>query len=399
MNIKTNYSLTKKACYIAYVVQAMAVNFAPLLYLTFMNSYGISYGQISLIIITTFVVQVVSDLLSPIFINKIGYRKLSMLAHTVSAIGFIMLGILPNIFENAYIGIMVACFFYSLGSGLIEALVSPIVEACPSEHKESAMGILHSFFCWGSAAVILAATLFFVLFGTDKWYVFSICLALVPIFNFVLFIIVPMPKTENVAGGSDVTILSLLKRKIIWVVVILMFLSGATELAMSQWASVFAESGLGVSKTFGDIMGPFMFAVMMGTGRIVYSIIVKKVPLLKYMTLSAILCVVAYLTAALCKNPVIALIGCGISGFAVGVFWPGTFSYATQKCPDGGASLFGLLAFSGDMGCMVIPALVGVLAGIFKNGLKTALLVATLCPLALFLISFGLSTLKKRIGK
>lgn len=399
MSIKTNYSHTLRACYIGYITQAIAVNFMPLLFLTFRSTYAISLRQISELIMITFIIQLIVDFVSTRFVSKIGYRVCAVAAHVLAAIGFIMLGILPDALSNPFYGIMTACFFYSFGSGLIEVIISPIVESCPTDHKASAMGFLHSFFCWGTAIVILVSTGFFVAFGIENWRILSMLWAIIPIANTFLFLVVPIAETTDTAecGGPA----SLLKTKIIWVILLLMLCAGAAELSMSQWASAFAESGLGVSKTAGDIAGPFMFAVTMGTGRIIYSALIKKMDLMTYMVICAALCILGYAAAAFMPGAVTALAGCALVGFAVGVFWPGTFSYAAEKIQGGGAPMFGMLAFAGDAGCTVGPALVGFMSSLFGDSLKKGLVFGIIFPLALMIICLLLreNKGKKRTAK
>ena len=384
MSIRTDYTHTIRACCTAYVIQAAAVNYTPLLYLKFMTDYSISLAQISTLIIVTFVIQILVDLFSTNFIDKIGYRVCAGLAHVMAAAGFIMLGFFPDMFSDPYVGILTACFFYSFGSGLIEVLVSPVVQACPTDNKEASLAFLHSFYCWGCVFVIVLSTLFFKFFGLSNWKIMTCIWAILPVVNGIIFMIVPMPSMEDICGeGGGVSLRELIKRRIIWAIILLMFASGASELAMSQWASAFAENGLKVSKTVGDLAGPCMFAITMGTGRIVYSKLIKHIGFLEYMIGSSVLCIISYLLAALSTNPIIALAGCALTGLSVGVFWPGSLSFATKKCPDGGTAMFGLLAFAGDSGCTLGPSGVGFVAGIFGDNLKSGLVFAIAFPLIL----------------
>ena len=383
MNIRNNYLHTLRVSYIAYTVQAIAVNFAPLLFVTFGRTYGLSLANISSLILFTFIVQLIVDITSAKFIPVIGYRVCAVAAHITAAIGFILLGFLPDVCRSPYVGIMIACFFYSLGSGLIEVMVSPIVEACPSSNKESAMAFLHSFYSWGTALVIIVSTLFFKIFGIDNWRIMSYIWAVIPICNAVLYMFVPIAAIDGEDGSGSVK--KLFDHKIVYVVILFMLVSGAAEIAVSQWASAFAEEGLKVSKTVGDLAGPCMFALMMGIGRVVYSAVAKKVNVLLYMAASAFLCIISYLVTALSNNPVIALMGCGIVGMSVGVFWPGTLSFAAKRCPGGGTAMFGMLAFSGDLGCTIGPTAVGYISGIFSDNIKTGLLFGTVFPIILLI--------------
>lgn len=384
MSLKNNYSHTLRACYMAYVTQAIAVNFTPLLFVTFQNTYSITLSQLSILIAVTFIIQMIVDFTSTKFVDKIGYRVCTVSAHILAAAGFVMLGILPEAFSDPFYGILTACFFYSVGSGLIEVLVSPIVESCPTSHKASAMALLHSFYCWGTALVIFVSTLYFIFAGIENWRVLSILWAILPAANAVIFTQVPISHTEEAAGEG---LKALFKHKIIWVIILMMITGGAAEVAMSQWASAFAENGLKVSKTVGDLMGPCMFAVLMGTGRVVYSSLVKRFDLVKYIAVCAALCLVTYIMASLSSSPLLALIGCAMTGFCVGVFWPGTFSYAASRIPAGGTAMFGILAFAGDIGCTVGPGLVGTVSGLLGDNLKVGLLSAIVFPAVLLIIA------------
>ncbi len=394
MSIRNNYSYTIGVCCAGYITQALAVNFAPLLFLTFRRSYGISLSEISFMVVLAFVIQMLVDLFSIKYINKIGYRKAAIIAHILAAVGFLLLGILPDVMDNHFAGIMIACFVYSCGGGLLEVLISPIAESCPTKNKEATMSFLHSFYCWGTVFVILGSTVFFACFGIDRWRVLSYIWALVPVINGTLFTLVPIndisQSREKTMGLGD-----LLKNKLIYLIIVLMIVSGASELAMAQWISAFVESGLKVSKTIGDIAGPCVFAIMMGLGRILYSAISHKVDIIKYMIVCCILCIFAYLLATMSQNPVIALIGCALVGFSVGIFWPGTISYAARKIPTGGAALFSLMACCGDIGCTIGPAFVGFVSKAFSDNLKIGLLFSAIFPLVL-LVACTYVTIRKK---
>lgn len=387
MRIRNNYSWTIKACCIGYITQAIAVNFAPLLFITFRSSYNISLSQISELITITFLIQLIVDFMSVKFVDKIGYRTCVIAAHILSAAGFILLGILPDAFENPFAGIMAACFFYSFGSGLLEVLVSPIVESCPTDNKASVMGFLHSFYCWGTAIVILVSTLFFSAAGIHNWKVLSILWAIIPLANIALFMVVPINHADEEEKSTGIS--TLFRSGMFWLALVLMTAAGAAELSMSQWASAFAESGLGVTKAVGDLTGPCMFAVLMGMGRLVYSKFVARVGIPKYMIFSAGLCIAAYLLVSLSPDSRLSLAGCGLTGFAVGAFWPGTYSYTAEKCSGGGTALFAILALAGDAGCTMGPSMVGFMSGAFGDNLKLGLLCAIVFPI-LLIIGFGL---------
>lgn len=395
MNIRNNYNFTIVACCIAYITQAIAVNFAPLLFLTFQNDYGVSISQIGSLVAITFIIQIAVDLFATKYIDKLGYRVCMIFSHIMAGVGFILLGILPNIMSNPMLGIWIACFCYSFSSGLLEVIVSPIVDSCPTDNKESVMAFLHSFYSWGAAFVILVTIGFFALFDVKNWYIVSVLWALVPLLNVISCFFVPIPETKG--EGEHGGLLPLLKKPFIITVVFMMIASGAAELSVSQWASAFTESGLKVSKTVGDIAGPFMFAVLMGIGRVVYAKLVKRVALLKYMLVSAVMCIAAYLLTTLSSSPVLALLGCGLVGFSVGSFWPGTISYASGKMPQVGTAMYGLLAFSGDVGCSIGPAIVAYISEACGNNMNIGLLSGVLFPIILLcILAVMLKTNKKR---
>lgn len=378
MSIKNNYKHTFYASYAGYFVQAIINNFIPLLFLTFQNSFNLSYDKISLLIVINFGVQLCVDFVSAYFIDRIGYRASVIAAHIFATIGLAGLSIFPFIM-NPYAGIILSIVIYATGSGLIEVIISPLVEACPSDSKSGAMSLLHSFYCWGQMCVVLFSTLFFNLAGIANWRLLSLLWACVPLINGAYFCIVPIPKVLSENKGLGVK--NLFKTKLFYILSIVMLCSGASELAMSQWASAFAESGLKVSKTFGDLLGPCLFAVLMGSARVLYSKFSDKATLNKVMTASAVLCAVSYLVAGLSPVPIISLLACAVCGFSVGIMWPGTFSLAAEKIPTGGTAMFALLALFGDTGCASGPALVGKATTLLGNDLGKGLLFATVFPL------------------
>ncbi len=391
MNIKTNYKHTVAACYIGYITQAIINNFIPLLFITFHNIYDISLEKIGLLVSVNFFTQLLVDLVSAKAADKIGYRPLVIAAHVFAVIGLVSLAFLPDLLPDPYIGICFAIILYAIGGGLTEVLISPIVEACPTDGKSSAMSLLHSFYCWGSVLVVLGTTVFFYFFGTEMWRIAACIWAIIPLFNIFYFSLVPINTlTEN---GESMGVRQLLKSGIFRILAVFMLCAGASELAMSQWASAFAESGLNVSKTMGDLLGPCFFAVLMGTSRIVHAKFGEKIGLEKYLRLSAIVCTVSYLIAAFSPIPLLSLIGCGICGFSVGAMWPGTFSLATEKCPKGGTAMFALLALAGDCGCGLGPAIVGFVSGALGDNLKLGIVSAVVFPLILFA---GLALTKKK---
>ena len=376
--IKTSYEHTIYASYIGYITQAIVNNFAPLLFLTFASSYDLTLDKIAMITTVNFTVQLIVDFLSAKVIDKLGYRPMIVAAHVFAASGLIGMAILPEIMGNAYAGILVAVVLYAVGGGIIEVLISPIVEACPTKKKEAAMSLLHSFYCWGHVGVVLVSTLFFTLFGVENWRVLACIWAIVPIINMFYFMIVPIypivQEHEKMALGA------MLKQKVFWILMILMVCAGASEQAMSQWASAFAESALHVSKTVGDLMGPCIFAVLMGTSRAIYGKYSDKIPLKKMMAGCALLCIACYLMAILAPSPIWGLAGCAICGFSVGIFWPGTFSLAAAKLPGAGTAMYAFMALAGDVGCSSGPTLVGIVANQFDGDLQKGLIGGILFP-------------------
>lgn len=379
---KNRYNKTMYACFIGYIVQAVVNNFVPLLFLTFHDVYGIALTQITFLVTVNFGVQLLVDMVSVRFVDRIGYRASMILAHAAAALGLIALTVLPEILPDAYTGLLIAVVLYATGGGLLEVVVSPVVEACPTENKETAMSLLHSFYCWGHVGVVLVSTLFFHLAGIENWKIMAVLWALVPIANMVLFMKVPVPKLLS-DGEDGMSLGQLFASKVFWLFVLLMACAGACEQAVSQWASTFAEQGLRVSKTIGDLAGPMFFAVMMGSSRAVYGKFGEKLPLEKCMVGSGVLCLFSYLLIALSPIPALALAGCGICGFSVGILWPGTFSMASKAMPAGGTALFAMLALGGDLGCSGGPTYVGISSGLLGDNLGFGILCAAVFPVLL----------------
>ena len=376
-----NYKKTLTACYLGFVTQAIAANFAPLLFLTFQRDYGIPLGQIALIPVVFYLVQLLIDLGAARFADRIGYRACVVASQGVSAAGLVLLAVLPEVLPVPFWGILLAVVLYAVGSGLVEVLVSPIVEACPFADKAGRMSLLHSFYCWGAVGVILGSTLFFAGFGVGRWRVLALLWALVPLVNVFRFLTCPIGRL--VAEGEGLSPGRLLRQPLLWAMVLLMVCSGASEATMAQWASAFTESALGVSKTVGDLAGPCLFAAFMGGSRMLYGRLSGRLDLARTMLGGGLLCVACYLLAALSPLPVLGLAGCAVCGFGVGIMWPGSISLASRQCPNGGTAMFAFLALAGDLGSTVSPALVGWLSGVAGGSLKTGLLAATVFPLLL----------------
>ncbi len=389
-----NYKKTLIACYLGFITQAITSNFAPLLFLTFKGSYGISLEMIALIPMVFYLTQLLVDLVAVKFADIIGYRTCVVISQLVSALGLILMAFLPELLPNAFMGIIISVVLYAVGSGLVEVLLSPIVEACPFENKSGVMSLLHSFFCWGSVGVILGSTIFFAVFGIENWRFLAIIWALVPLVNTVNFLSCPIERL--VEDGDGMRVGQLLRTPLFLLMIILMICAGASEATMTQWASAFTESALGVSKTVGDLVGPCLFAVFMGLARVFYGKKSEQLDLTKVMLICGSLCVVCYLLASLSPVPIIGLIGCALCGLSVGIMWPGTLCISSQKCPKGGTAMFAFLALAGDLGAAVGPTMVGGIADAVGGNLKTGLLFATLFP-AIMIV--GLLLLLKKFGK
>ena len=381
--IRTSYTHTIYASYVGYITQAVVNNFAPLLFLTFAGDYGLTLDQITLITTVNFLVQLCVDLLSAKWIDRIGYRAGIIAAHALAGAGLVGMAALPQMLDNAYTGLMAAVVLYAIGGGIIEVLISPIVEACPTEKKEAAMSLLHSFYCWGHVAVVLISTAFFTVFGVESWRILACLWAAVPILNIFYFSQVPI--YPIVSEQEKLPVRRLLGQKTFWLIVVLMVCAGASEQAMGQWTSAFAESALGVSKTVGDLAGPCAFALLMGTARALYGKFSDRIPLKKAMLGSAVLCIGCYGLAAFAGNPVLGLLGCALCGFSVGIFWPGTFSLAAKELPSGGTAMYALLALAGDLGCSSGPTVVGLAANAIGGQLKAGLLAAVIFPIWMLL--------------
>lgn len=382
LHMKFNYKHTIYACFIGYIVQAIVNNFAPLLFLTFHSTYGIPLSKITFLVTFNFGLQLIIDFLSAGFVDRIGYRASAILAHIFAAVGLIALTILPELTADPFVGLLIAVMIYAIGGGLLEVIISPMVEACPTDNKEKAMSLLHSFYCWGHVSVVLISTLFFGTIGIEHWKMLAVFWALIPLCNIFLFAKVPIMSllAEGEVGMSKK---ELLTTRTFWIMMLLMVCAGASEQAVSQWASTFAELGLGVSKTIGDLAGPMLFAILMGISRTIYGKYGDRINLEHYMIGSGILCVCAYLMIALSKVPFLGLVGCGICGFSVGIFWTGTFSMASARIRRGGTLMFALLALGGDVGCSLGPTVVGKVAAAFNDSLNMGILAALIFPILL----------------
>lgn len=381
MDNKIKYRKTLKACYLGFVTQAICANFAPLLFITFHNTYGISFSRLALISTVFFFTQLLVDLVCAKIVDYIGYRTCVVAAEVTSGLGLLGLGFLPEIVPIPFVGIIVSVIVYAIGSGLTEVLVSPIVEACPFENKEATMSLLHSFYCWGSVGVILGSTAFFTIFGIDNWRILAIIWSIIPLYNIYNFMTCPIE--QLVEDGESMTMAQLFRTRLFWLFIILMVCAGSSEIAMAQWASAFAESALHVSKTVGDLAGPCGFAIFMGISRVLYGKYGEKVDLTIFMVCSGVLCLVCYLVAGFSSLPILGLVGCASCGFTVGIMWPGSISISSRVLPKGGTAMFAFLALAGDLGGAVGPAIVGNVSQRAGENLQAGVLAGIGFPIVL----------------
>lgn len=386
-----SYKHTRMAAYVGFVTQAIVNNFSPLLFVTFSGQFGLNLEDLSLLITINFGVQILIDFTSTWFIKPLGTRLCCVLAHVTAAMGLVMYGVLPFIMPP-FAGLIIANVFCAIGGGLDEVVISPVVEAIPGDGKASAMAMLHSFYCWGQVGVVALSTLFFVVFGISHWNIVSILWAVIPAVNAVMFCFVPICELNE--GGIDTPLRELLKNRIFLLFLVIMICAGASELSMSQWASLFAEKGLKVSKTLGDLLGPCCFAVLMGISRLVFGIWGSRMNLGKFILGSGVLCVISYIIAIFVPNPIIALMGCALCGLSVGLMWPGTYSMASARFPAGGNAMFSILALAGDIGCTSGPTIAGLI-GDAHGDIKRGLLVAAVFP-AILAVSVGILVINKK---
>ncbi len=405
------YKNTMHACQLGSITQAIINNLAPLLFVIFQDRYHVSLEQIGLLILINFITQLIIDALSVKFADRIGYRPLLIAAHGMCALGLVLLSILPGTMASPYAGLVIAVICYAIGGGLIEVLTSPIADSLPSDSSAATMAFLHSFYCWGHVLVVLGTTLGLLIIGNDAWYVLPILWALVPIYNAFNFSRVPLMPT--LSAGGKLPLRGLLSNRLFLLAMLLMICGGAAEQAMAQWASLFAEKGLHVSKTLGDLLGPCLFAVLMGVGRLLFGLFGGKIKLARVLGLTAILTIACYLVTSLVANPLVALIACALSGLGVSLMWPGTLSLSARSF-GGGTAMFSLLALGGDLGCSVGPWLTGVVSGAAQKmqslltlgekagldpvqiGLKAGLLVAVIFPVGLLI---GVVVMQRKASK
>ena len=380
--MKFDYKKTMYACFVGYIVQAVVNSFVPLLFVTFQETYQIPLAQITLLITVNFVVQLLVDMLSAGFIDRIGYRASVVLAHIFAAAGLALLTILPEVLPDPFVGILMAVFVYAIGGGLIEVLISPIIEACPTDNKESAMSLLHSFYCWGCTGVVLLSTVFFSIAGIAHWKLLTLLWTIIPIANMLLFTKVPIYSLQE-EGEKGMNLGELFREKMFWILMLMMVCSGAAEQSVSQWASTFAEKGLGITKSGGDLVGPMLFSILMGISRLLYGKYGEKWNLDRFMKFSCVLCIASYLCISFIPVPMVELLGCGLCGFSVGIMWPGTFSKAAAALRHGGTLLFAMLALAGDLGCSGGPTLVGFVSSGLGDNLRLGIFAGIIFPILL----------------
>ncbi len=376
--MKTGYKKTMYACFAGYIVQAIVNNFLPLLFVTFAGAYSIPLSKITFLITINFMIQLCIDLASTVLIDKIGYRASAILSHVFAALGLVMLTVLPDLLPDPYIGMIAAVAVYAVGGGLLEVVISPIIEACPTDNKERTMSLLHSFYCWGHVGVVLISTAFFALFGTENWKVMALLWAIVPAVNLVVFATAPIYSLDGGDQPSE-RVGGLFRNRLFWIFMLMMVCAGASEQAVGQWASAFAERGLGVSKAVGDLAGPMAFAFLMGLSRLIAGKYSERIDTTSYMKYSAVLCIISYICIVFVPSPVVGLLGCAVCGFSVGMLWPGTYSMASAGL-HGGTPMFALLALAGDVGCAFGPTLAGLASSAAGDDLRRGILAAIVFP-------------------
>lgn len=391
--LRTKYRHTIYASYIGYITQAIVNNFVPLLFLTFQSLFNVSLDQIVMLVSLNFGVQLCTDIVAVKLVDHIGYRKSAVSAHLCCGIGIIGLAVFPSLFPSPFLGLCFAVILYAIGGGLIEVIISPIVESCPSDNKEAAMSLLHSFYCWGHVFVVLMSTIFFFTIGIEHWTYLACLWAIVPLANSIYFMFVPLNALVESSQGMGIR--GIFKEKIFWILCILMICAAGSEQSMSQWASAFSESALGISKSVGDLAGPLTFAMCMGCARLYFGKYSEKINLERFMKYSCALCIFAYLLTALAPHPVLSLLGCAICGFSVGIMWPGAISIAAKTLRKGGTALFAMLALAGDFGCVIGPGVVGMVSDAFSSDLRVGILVATIFPILLMMGLFVCRRLSK----
>lgn len=387
--IKNNYKTTICAAMLGYITQAIMLNFPPLLYIFFQTDYGLTLSQVSFLITANIIVELIVDVIVSRCAVRIGYRPMVLIGSAFAVLGLIAMIVLPSFMESKFLALILSMMLCGAGGGIMEVLISPIVEACPTKNKTGMMSLLHSFYCWGQAGVVLFSTLFFLAFGLENWIYAAIFWTIIPLACFLLFTVTPIYTLEEEGSGGQ-SFLALFKNKLFWVLVLMMICAGASELSMAQWASAFAETALGRSdlKWLTDLLGPCLFAICMGSARVFYAKKAEKIDLTKGIFISSLICIASYLVAIIFTSPVVSLIGCAVCGIGAGIMWPGSYSLGSAKIPSGGVLMFGMLALAGDFGCLVGPSLTGQAASLFGDNLRVGFAFALIFPIILAVISF-----------
>lgn len=392
------YKHTLHSCYLAYVTQAAVVNLAPILFVIFQTEFGLTYQQIGALSLINFLTQLSIDAVAIKTLDKVGYRPAAIGCCACCTLGFLLLAICPAIWPGEFFALCLPVIVYAVGGGLAEVIVSPIADSLPLENKEGSMALVHGAYSWGQAAVVLVSTCTLAIIGHARWQWLPLIWAILPLYNLFRFCRVPLMPT--IPDEHRTPLRDLLKNGTLWLFLLVMLCAGASEVAMSQWSSLFAEKALGVNKVLGDIAGPCLFAVFMGLGRIGFGKFGTKWKLSRILLLCALLAIVCYLLTAFFPHPIISLTACALTGLAVSLMWPGTVSLSAAAFPLGGAALFAFLALFGDLGCSVGPWLTGVVSDAVSvsnsdMALRIGLAAGTIFPLTLFVTLFFL---KSKIG-
>lgn len=395
--MRKSFKGTICASCIGYFTQAILINFPPLLFITFQNGFGVSLSQLSLLIATNFATELIVDLICSKYAPKVGYRKCVIIAQLSAIIGLCLFPTLPFAMSNKLLALIIANIFCGIGGGMMEVLISPIVEACPTTNKGGMMSLLHSFYCWGQMGVVLISTILFLTIGIEHWRYITLAWAIVPLIDLILFCFVPINTLEP--EGKTSSFITLFKNKAFWIIFVMMLCAGSSEIAISQWASAFAEAGLGVEKWLGDLIGPCLFAVAMGSTRLFYSKKADKINVDNAILLSACFTVFAYCVVIFAPIAQISLIGCALCGVGCGILWPASFSSATRRIPSGGVAMFGLLALSGDLGCLCGPVIAGTISDAFGGNLKLGFLFAMIFPILMAVMVLLLKKTKSSDAK
>ena len=374
--MNSKYTQTKLASYIGYIVQAIINNFLPILFIAFQDVYALSYEKLARLIVFNFVTQMITDLITPKIVNVIGYKKASVLAHFCASLGLVMLSVLPSLM-SPYLAIIISIIVYAFGSGLIEVIISPIIENLPTDNKKSNMAFLHSFYCWGQAFTIIVTTILIFVFGYRRWNFIPLIWAIVPFLNMFFFMRVPV--IEPTSETKKATFSVLFKSSKFRCFMVMMFCAGACEIAMAEWASIFAQQALGISKVIGDLLGPCAFAIFMGLGRIWYAKVAEKVSFRKTLIYMSMACFLCYIVVAFCKIPFVSLMCCALCGFTVSLSWPGLYSAGAKKFPEGASVMYSVFAMCGDTGCCLGPWVLGIVAD--SLGLNIGFAAASVFPI------------------